>query len=110
MLQLHTTGWLTDYWSPSDILFLRSSYGVIDFDKPLIGHTFGSTDYSMQAMAQNPTQPMLHAPTPSLFSVGTILLLELLYRARFERLKTEHEWTMVRPTQALLNAFSSEQS
>lgn len=109
VLQLHTTDWLTDYWSQSDISFLRSSYGVIDFDKPLIGRTFGSTGYSMQTMAQNLARPMLHASIPSLFSLG-IVLLELHYRARFESLKTEHEWTMVSPTRTVLNAFSSEQS
>lgn len=98
VMQLHTTDWLTDYWSKSDISFLRSSYGVIDFDNPLIGRTFGNPSYSMTTLSQNLPRPMLHASIPCLFSLG-IVLLELRYRTLFEDLKTEHERTMVRPTQ-----------
>jgi hypothetical protein len=97
VMQLHTTDWLTDYWSKSDIAFLRSSYGVIDFDNPLIGRTFGNTSYTMTTMSQNLPRPMLHASIPCLFSLG-IVLLELRYRTLFEDLKTDHERTMVRPT------------
>lgn len=97
VMQLHTTDWLTDYWSKSDIAFLRSSYGVIDFDNPLIGRTFGNTSYTMTTMSQNLPRPMLHASIPCLFSLG-IVFLELRYRTLFEDLKTDHERTMVRPT------------
>jgi hypothetical protein len=97
VMQLHTTDWLTDYWSKSDVSFLRSSYGVIDFDNPLIGRTFGNSSFSMTKLSQNLSRPMLHAYIPCLFSLG-IVLLELRYRTLFEDLKTEHERTMVRPT------------
>lgn len=97
VMQLHTTDWLTDYWSKSDISFLRSSHGVIDFDNPLIGRTFGKSSYTMMSMSQSLPQPMLHASVPCLFSLG-IVLLELRYRTLFEDLKTDHERTMVSPT------------
>jgi hypothetical protein len=96
VMQLHTTDWFTDYWSKSDISFLRSSYGVIDFDNPLIGRTFGNPSYTMTSMSQSLSRPMLHASIPCLFSLG-IVLLELRYRTLFEDLKTDHERTMVIP-------------
>lgn len=97
VMQLHTTDWLTDYWSKSDVSFLRPSYGVIDFDNPLIGRTFGNSSYTMTSMSQSLPRPMLHAAIPCLFSLG-IVLLELRYRTLFEDLKTDHERTMVSPT------------
>ncbi|KAJ5159822.1 Synaptobrevin, partial [Penicillium canariense] len=107
VMQLHTTDWMTDFWSKSDISFLRSSYGIIDFDNPLIGRTFGASSFTMTSLSKNLPHPMLNmlnASIPPLFSLG-IVLLELRYRRLFEDLKTEHERTMI-PTNSDLWAAS----
>ncbi|OKP12095.1 hypothetical protein PENSUB_2453 [Penicillium subrubescens] len=78
----------------SDISFLRSSYGVIDFDNPLVGRTFGNSSYTMTSMSPSLPRPMMHASIPCLFSLG-IVLLELRYRTLFEDLKTDQEQTMI---------------
>lgn len=95
VMQLHTTEWLTDFWSKSDVSFMRSKHGVIDFDNPLIGRTFGARGYDLNCVSETLPRPTLHASIPCLFSLG-IVLLELKYRRLFEDLKSEVERSMVR--------------
>ncbi|KAJ5397932.1 Synaptobrevin [Penicillium cosmopolitanum] len=93
VMQLHTTEWLTDFWSKSDVSFMRSKHGVIDFDNPLIGRTFGARGYDLNCVSETLPRPTLHASIPCLFSLG-IVLLELKYRRLFEDLKSEVERSM----------------
>jgi hypothetical protein len=95
VMQLHTTEWMTDYWSKSDIFFLRSLDMTIDFDSPLIRRSFGTQEIDLASMSENLPKFYLNASIPCLFSLG-IVLLELWYREVFEELKTEVERKMVR--------------
>ncbi|CAI7621684.1 unnamed protein product [Penicillium manginii] len=93
VMQLHTTEWMTDYWSKSDIFFLRSLDMTIDFDSPLIRRSFGTQEIDLASMSENLPKFYLNASIPCLFSLG-IVLLELWYREVFEELKTEVERKM----------------
>ncbi|KGO37601.1 Synaptobrevin [Penicillium expansum] len=93
VMQLHTTDWLTDFWSKDDILFLRSLDGTVDFDGPLIRRSFETRNMDLTSISQNLPRPWLNASIPCLYSLG-IVLLELWYREIFENLKNEAERKM----------------
>lgn len=95
VMQLHTTDWLTDFWSKDDILFLRSLDATVDFDGPLIRRSFETRNLGLTDISQSLPKPWLNASIPCLFSLG-IVLLELWYREVFENLKNEAERKMVR--------------
>lgn len=94
VMQLHTTDWLTDFWSKDDILFLRSLDSTVDFDGPLIRRSFETRNMDLTSISQSLPRPWLNASIPCLFSLG-IVLLELWYREVFENLKSEAERKMV---------------
>jgi hypothetical protein len=95
VMQLHTTDWLTDFWSKNDILFLRSLDATVDFNGPLIRRSFETRNMDLTDISQSLPKPWLNASIPCLFSLG-IVLLELWYREVFENLKNEAERKMVR--------------
>ncbi|KZN89723.1 hypothetical protein EN45_083530 [Penicillium chrysogenum] len=93
VMQLHTTDWLTDFWSKNDILFLRSLDATVDFNGPLIRRSFETRNMDLTDISQSLPKPWLNASIPCLFSLG-IVLLELWYREVFENLKNEAERKM----------------
>ncbi|KAJ5622759.1 Synaptobrevin [Penicillium lividum] len=90
VMQLHTTKWLSDYWSKSDISFLRS-LDKVDFDNPLIRRSFGPR---LELASLSDSLPNLYLNIPCLFSLG-VVLLELWYREALEKLKNETARKMV---------------
>lgn len=94
VMQLHTTEWLTDYWSKYDISFLRSSDSTVDFDNPLIRRSFGAQNIDLASISEGLPKPYLNASIPCLFSLG-VVLLELWYREVFEDLGNEGERNIV---------------
>ncbi|CAG8112686.1 unnamed protein product [Penicillium salamii] len=90
VMQLHTTQWLTDIWSKSDISFPCSSDGTVDFNNPLIQRNFGSQVCNSSQPSLDMPRPYLVASIPCLFSLG-IVLLELWHGQILEDLKNEAE-------------------
>ncbi|KAJ5556262.1 hypothetical protein N7494_000177 [Penicillium frequentans] len=83
VMQLHTTQWLADYWSKTDISFPSFSDGKIDFNNALIKRGFGSEE-TQNSMA--PTSGLIeYGSVPCLFSLG-IVLLELIERQSIENM------------------------
>ncbi|CAG7996329.1 unnamed protein product [Penicillium salamii] len=95
VMQLHTTQWLMDIWSKTDISFACSTEGTVDFDNPLIRRSFGSGSQNCNASSpsRNLPRPYLVASIPCLFSLG-VVLLELWYGKVLESLKNEDERNM----------------
>ncbi|CAG8220104.1 unnamed protein product [Penicillium salamii] len=95
VMQLHTTQWLMDIWSKTDISFACSTEGTVDFDNPLIRRSFGSgsQNCNVSSPSRNLPRPYLVASIPCLFSLG-VVLLELWYGKVLESLKNEDERNM----------------
>ncbi|KAJ5768754.1 Synaptobrevin [Penicillium odoratum] len=89
VMQLNTTEWLSDYWSKSDISFLRSLEKV-DFNNPLIRRSFGPR---LGLASLSNSLPNLYWNIPCPFSPG-VVILELWYRQALEKLKNETERKM----------------
>ncbi|CAG8365028.1 unnamed protein product [Penicillium salamii] len=109
VMQLHTTQWLTDSWSMSDISFPRSSDGIVDFNNPLIRRNFGSQGRDASQRSLDMPRPYLVASIPCLFSLG-IVLLELWHGKILEDLKNEAEKNLVRLSRSLMSSHHHHKS
>ncbi|CAG8386127.1 unnamed protein product [Penicillium salamii] len=90
VMQLHTTQWLTDIWSNTDISFACSIDGTVDFNNPFIRRTFGSQSCDTIFSGKRFSRPYLVSSVPCLYSLG-IVLLELWYGNIIDNMKNQDE-------------------
>ncbi|RPB29332.1 hypothetical protein L211DRAFT_4483 [Terfezia boudieri ATCC MYA-4762] len=97
VMQLHSTAWLNDLWSISDIWFLKQDTSIEHIlERPLIYKPFSHskiTEVSIPTITQNSVWRVL-APNKDLLSLG-IALIELLEWRSFESIQNDKSYNLL---------------